>query len=246
MLVSNTEKEYPDTLDIGSVRYIREDLKTPRDEATIPGRDEILSVLVKEHEFSNVLDVGCGNGVSFPLLASRGAQVTGIDILPPHRVNTRLGDGLAEYIEADFMEHTSDQKFDAVVASHIIEHIPDTERFLRQFLSFVSPGGTYCIVWPQPKTAIVGGHVHLFIVGLMLYNLVRIGVDCRDVQILRCNYSLGIIGKHNTFEVPPLTHGAGDIEKLSWWFPFPAAHGFDGQAIPGIRDIPLEREGNSE
>ena len=41
-----------------------------------------------------------------------------------------------------------------------------------------------------------------------------------------------------TFELPELTHDAGDIERLSWGFPFPAKQGFDGFDVPGMREIP--------
>ena len=203
----------------------------------IEGRDELVRVFVKEQPFKTVLDVGCGIGELFHILTSKGAKATGIDILPRNRVEPQISNSEVEYIEADFMEYQDNRKFEAVISSHVIEHIPDTERFLRHFLSFIVPGGVYCLIWPPPKIQVVGGHVHLFYMGTMLYNLVRIGVNCKNVHMLRCGYSLGIIGRLETFEVPQLEHNKSDIKKLSPFFPMRVSQGFDGKNMPGIRKI---------
>jgi ubiquinone/menaquinone biosynthesis C-methylase UbiE len=81
---------------------------------------------------SKVLDVGCGEGVLTILLAQNGCQVTGVDISEPNieackhyaqqmnvadKVNFLLGD--AENIPVE------DGTYEYVVSSHVLEHVPD-------------------------------------------------------------------------------------------------------------------------
>jgi len=105
----------------------------------------------------------------------------------------------------------------------------------------VEPGGVFCLIWPPPKAAIVSGHVHVFNLGLMLYNLVRLGVDCRRTEMVRCGYCLAIMGRYRRFEIPALTHNEGDLDVLGPYFGCPVYQGFDGDAPLGIVDLPVDR-----
>jgi 2-polyprenyl-3-methyl-5-hydroxy-6-metoxy-1,4-benzoquinol methylase len=205
--------------------------------STIAGRDKVAEYFLRHYEFSTILDVGCGRGDAFPALAAKGAQVTGIDILPSDLVAQQVDGHQVTYICQDFMRYELERRYDAVFCSHVIEHMPDTELFLRKFFSFLKPEGVFCIVWPPPKSTTVGGHVHVFNMGLMLYNLVRLGIDCRSVATLRCQYCLAVMGHCQTFELPQLAHDAGDLERLAGFFPFQAYQGFDGNDVPGLRNL---------
>ncbi|QDU04438.1 bifunctional 3-demethylubiquinone-9 3-methyltransferase/ 2-octaprenyl-6-hydroxy phenol methylase [Gimesia chilikensis] len=200
----------------------------------ISGRDEVAAYFCNCYSFNSILDVGCGKGALFPRLLETGAEVVGLDFLPECEIQTVFQDKKANYIRTMFDSFCNDQLFEAVIASHLIEHIPDTERFLIKFFSLLIPNGAYCLIWPPPKSAIVGGHVHLFNPGLMLYNLVRLGVDCRDVRVVQCGYSYGVMGRYSTFDVPDLNHDQGDIELLQNYFPFKVEQGFNGDKIPNI------------
>jgi len=200
----------------------------------ISGRDEVANYFCNCYSFDSILDVGCGKGALFPHLLETGADVVGIDFLPESEIETDYRDKQAHYIRTMFETYNGDQLFDAVIASHLIEHIPDTERFLQKFFSVLTPDGAYCLIWPPPKSAIVGGHVHLFNPGLMLYNLVRLGIDCRNVHVVQCGYSYGVMGRYSTFNVPELNHDQGDIELLQNYFPFKVKQGFNGDDIPNI------------
>ncbi|MBI2970716.1 MAG: sulfotransferase [Gammaproteobacteria bacterium] len=229
----------------GSARTLTRRLRGARPEIgpvpggapAVAGRDEILRYLLREYRFEDVLDIGCGTGGGRSVLVTSGKRVSGLDTHPAGDVAVLEGYGAFTYVQCDFRKFEDERRFDAVVCSHVIEHMPDTEAFLRQALSFLKPSGIFCIIWPPPKPTIVGGHVHVFNMGLMLYNLVRLGVDCRGVDMLRCGYSLAVVGRLRWFESPPLKNDAGDIESLSPWFPFPACQNFDGDNVPGIVDL---------
>lgn len=84
-----------------------------------------------------VLDAGCGEGVLSILMAQKGASVIGIDISAPNveAAQKRAGGlGVAvSFIVGDAEELPfADNSFDLVVSSHVIEHLPDPIKGLRE------------------------------------------------------------------------------------------------------------------
>lgn len=206
-------------------------------DVNISGCAECTAHFLDHFEICELLDIGCGRGGSFASFVERGIKVTGIDILPEEIVVQRINGRPIEYIREDFMCFSTQKRYDAVFSSHVIEHIPDTQAFLRKMFSLLVPNGAYCIIWPRPKSAIVGGHVHCFNIGLMLYNLVLLGINCQEVLMVESEYSLAVMGRHKTFEIPSLAHDNGDIERLADYFPCKAYQSFDGDRITGVQQL---------
>lgn len=201
---------------------------------SIEGREVLLDYLVSRYAFKTVLDIGCGVGDFFYYLHQRNLEVSGsgIDMVDPREV-LRLP--RFTYQKLDFMEYTPDRQFDLVFSSHTVEHNANTGLFLEKMIACVKEGGIFCLIWPPPKPEVVGGHLHVFNMGLMVYNLVRIGVDCRKVEMLKSGYNLAILGYYTPFDLPPLTHNRFEIHLLKEFFPFPVSQGFNGDAPPGLK-----------
>lgn len=91
------------------------------------------------------LDVGCGDGVIARALASRGAEVLGIDISPRmiDLARSRTDRSLAvEYRQADVMtDDLPDGEFDVVVAVSMVHHLP-LDVIVPRLARLVAPGGT--------------------------------------------------------------------------------------------------------
>lgn len=88
----------------------------------------------------NILDVGCGGGLLAEPLARIGATVTGIDasselikIAKQHAMLDSSLDGKLNYVETVIEDFVLDnkQKYNAVIASEVLEHVNDKELFLK-------------------------------------------------------------------------------------------------------------------
>ncbi|KAK6636776.1 hypothetical protein RUM43_010439 [Polyplax serrata] len=86
-----------------------------------------------------ILDVGCGGGILSEPLARIGAEVTGIDpgqklieIARSHAAEDPTVSGKIKYLCESVEDHanTNKEKYDAVVASEVIEHVTSKELFL--------------------------------------------------------------------------------------------------------------------
>jgi polyprenyldihydroxybenzoate methyltransferase/3-demethylubiquinol 3-O-methyltransferase len=102
-----------------------------------------------------ILDVGCGAGVLTEALAKLKADVTGLEpseelirVAKNHIKDTSLNvDYISEYIEEYSINNAG--KFDAVIASEVVEHVPDQKAFLQELTKCLKPNGSLFISTPN-------------------------------------------------------------------------------------------------
>jgi SAM-dependent methyltransferase len=126
------------------------------------------------------LDLGCGAGEFTAALAEAGAQAVGVDV-----AEAALARARARYSEArppldfrlvpiDGPLPFSDNAFDVVWASEVIEHVADTARWLSEVRRVLAPRGRLLLTTPSHGRLLLaiygierfseplGDHLHLY------------------------------------------------------------------------------------
>ena len=102
-------------------------------------------------EGKTALDVGCGLGFFTQRLTERGAQVIACDIGPGLVEKTRIRTGCEARV-ADALglaEHFGRNRFDLVLSSECIEHVPAPDVALQQMVAVLKPGGYLSVSTPN-------------------------------------------------------------------------------------------------
>jgi ubiquinone/menaquinone biosynthesis C-methylase UbiE len=82
-----------------------------------------------------VLDIGCGIGaLAYEVAEKSGAFVVGIDINRNHiqRACREYSHPRVEYKVADALKEIPDQRFDVIILSNVLEHLPQRSAFLKK------------------------------------------------------------------------------------------------------------------
>ncbi len=234
-------------------RNYTHDLWTVRSEHQVHG-GEALDRLLEYDDIKTVLDVGSGAGRQAKIMSDAGKKVTTI-VFAEHRNLTstlritapgeelKPGDVIEKHYEGDFMDtliECPDGGFDAIWVSHVLEHQLNVNSFLKRCFNLLREDGILAITVPPAKDEVVGGHMTVWNTGLIIYNLILAGFDCRNARVSgkythlqnQEPYNISVIVRKQAVELPALVRDDGDIGKLQDFFPIPVVHGFDGNLPP--------------
>jgi SAM-dependent methyltransferase len=121
----------------------------------VDSKMKTLSALVQSTSGRSLLDVGCGMG-GF-LIAGRelGMQVSGFEPSAQHAsILNRLSTESYSIVNDYFSPSKSDQKYDVVLLSHVIEHIFDQRTFIQQLCDQLSERGRLIVITPNNESLV--------------------------------------------------------------------------------------------
>lgn len=98
-----------------------------------------------------LLELGCGLGHLLGLLQD-DFQCVGVDLIDFSIEQTRINAPKADAYQMDVSEISQFEEgtFSAVVALHLVEHLPDPEETIRQVARLLKPGGIWLFATPHP------------------------------------------------------------------------------------------------
>lgn len=99
----------------------------------------------------HLLEIGFGNGELLDRLQSYGWRVVGVETDPVAVEHARvkgLNVGIGELIDQNY----PDESFDAIVSSHVIEHVPDPLKFLIECYRILRPEGRLVFYTPNANS----------------------------------------------------------------------------------------------
>jgi len=98
-----------------------------------------------------LLEVGCGSGEALRVLAELGWDVEGVDF-DRAAVDRARSHGLAVRQGSLREQQYPSESFDAVVMSHLIEHVPDPRALVEECRRVLKPDGLLVILTPNARS----------------------------------------------------------------------------------------------
>lgn len=172
----------------------------------------LMQLISRHHgEFETVLDIGSGAGEHSRFFRLFGKTVFSLDL---HEA--------ADYV-GDFMTYEFDRKFDVIWCSHVLEHQRNVGVFLDKIFDLLNDDGILAIAVPvHPRDRTVSGHLTNWNSGLLIYNLVLAGFDCREASFAH-DYDLSLLVRKRPSSGGDVRAVAAyaEIKDVAQFFPYP-------------------------
>ncbi|GJM15327.1 MAG: hypothetical protein DHS20C13_06540 [Thermodesulfobacteriota bacterium] len=109
-------------------------------------REDILQYIPETAK--NVLEVGCGRGITGKMIEEKfGCCVTGVELNPLAALDAK--NNISRVIVGNIQELELEDKYDAVVATELFEHLNYPEDFLIKMKNILNPGGSIILSTPN-------------------------------------------------------------------------------------------------
>jgi SAM-dependent methyltransferase len=187
------------------------------------GVHALFNLMTFHHKnFSSVLDVGGGTGAHTRFLRLFGKEAYSID----------NHDSSADY-KGNFLSFDFQRKFDVVYCSHVLEHQRNVGAFIEKLYDVLADDGLLAVAVPvHPRERLISGHITSWNAGLLLYNLVLGGFDCRNASFIQ-HADLNLVVQKKPARGGDIHSPAAwdHVDALAQYFPFPVTTGVNAEVI---------------
>ena len=176
--------------------------------------------LIDSYDFETILDIGSGEGIHSNIFIANNKKVTSIDY--GDSIYFKENKNKISVVVADFNTWETEEKFDAVWCSHVLEHQLNVNAFLVKIFNLLKDDGVLAITVPPGESLVIGGHLTNWNAGILLYNLVLAGFDCSDASVLQYGYNITVIVKKvsdHAVGLSSLSYDCGDLRKIVPYLP---------------------------
>jgi len=176
--------------------------------------------LLDDYVFDTILDIGCGEGLHSNIFVKNNKNVTSIDY--GDSIYFEENKNKISVVVADFNTWETEEKFDAVWCSHVLEHQLNVNSFLVRIFYLLEDQGVLAITVPPGESRVIGGHLTNWNAGILLYNLVLAGFDCSGASVLQYGYNITVIVKKasgHPVDLSNLSYDCGDLRKITPYLP---------------------------
>lgn len=101
------------------------------------------------NDASAVLEVGVGEGHFLQAARNRGYWIQGVELNPQGAARARAMDFEIHELMLDELKEKTDERFDAICAFQVLEHVPDPRQFLEGMIGMLKPGGKMVLSVPN-------------------------------------------------------------------------------------------------
>lgn len=178
------------------------------------------SYFLRYIDFNNVYNIAIiGNGKNtkdIDFFIKNNKKVTSFDF-----IEIQYKDILFKQVNGDFNLNCNKyyNSFDIVWACHVLEHQRNVGLFLDNVYKIMKKDALLYLSVPPYKKNIVGGHLSVWNMGLLIYNLCLANFNVKEGRFKKYGYNIfSIVSKNIDIILPDLIYDKGDLEtlKYSW------------------------------
>lgn len=107
----------------------------------------------KQKDATSALEIGPGSGIYLPILANLYQEVHASDIEEAYLNNARVLQtelpNLLLYVDDITNSKISEKRFDLILCTEVVEHIPNSQMAIAQMHRLLKPGGVLILSTPQ-------------------------------------------------------------------------------------------------
>lgn len=164
-------------------------------------------------DFNNLLDIGMGKGQLSERFLEKGIKVTGTGIeMESYGVDSVEWEKKGIKIVECPVEKMpfKDGEFEAVLASHILEHVPNMQLALQEIRRVLRDDGWLLLFIPPYETATTPGHINTgWNLGRLIYILTLNGFDVNTGHFIKYGFSLCAYVRKKDYE-----HKLGKCQRI--------------------------------